>query len=300
MKPREWVAFGALGLIWGSSFLWIEIALREVGPVHLVSFRLLFGLMGLGVVLWLRRPPYPQRPLIWWALGILGITNTFLPFSLISWGQQFIDSAVASILNATVPLFTLVIAHVALQDDRITPARIAGLVSGFIGVVVLMSRDIGQSGMRSSLLGQGAVLAAAISYGASAVFARRTLREVSPLIQAFFSVVAADGMAWTAAFVLDGSVRLPGLPLTWLALAWLGLLGSCVAYLLYFYLLHSIGPTRASMVTYLFPVVGIVLGVALLGETVDLRLVLGAGLVASGIAIVNRRPQLQPAAALGD
>lgn len=299
MKLREWGAFGLLGLVWGSSFLWIKIAVQEVGPFVLVAFRLLFGLAGLVVVVLARRPRLPVERRVWLMLGILGLTNTFLPFSLISWGEQYIDSAVASILNGTVPLFTLVIAHLALHDDRITPARVLGLVTGFVGVVILMIRDLGPDGFHGNLLGQGAVLLAAASYGGSAVFARRNLRQVDSMAQAFVPLIGADAAAWLMALLVESPIALPRLSITWLALAWLGLLGSCAAYLLYFYLLHNIGPTRATTVTYVFPVVGVILGVAFLHEAADWHLVLGALLIALGIGVVNWRPRAQATRAEG-
>ncbi len=295
MKLREWGAFGLLGLIWGSSFLWIKVAVQEIGPFVLVGFRLLFGLAGLVVVVLARRPRLPVERRVWLLLAILGLTNTFLPFSLISWGEQYVDSAVASILNGTVPLFTLVIAHLALHDDRITVARVLGLVTGFAGVVVLMSRDLGPGGFHGNVLGQAAVLLAAASYGGSAVFARRNLRQVDPTAQAFVPLIAADAAAWLMAFTLESPIMLPRLSITWLALAWLGLLGSCAAYLLYFYLLHSIGPTRATTVTYVFPVVGVILGVAFLHEAADWHLVVGAVLIALSIGVVNLRPRAKVA-----
>ena len=153
MKLLDWLAFGFLGLIWGSSFLWIKVAIAEVGPFTLVGWRLLFGLVGLIVVVVLRRPSMPKDRRVLAALALLGITNTALPFALISWGEQSIDSAVASILNGTVPLFAMVIAHYGLHDDRMTVPRVVGLVTGFIGVVVLMARDIGPQGIAQGVLG---------------------------------------------------------------------------------------------------------------------------------------------------
>lgn len=291
MKAREWVLFALLGLVWGSSFLWIKIAVRDIGPVTLVAWRLLFGLAGLLAVVLVRRPRFPSERRTWAVLGLLGLTNTALPFILISWGETSIDSAVASILNGTVPLFTLVIAHLSLHDDRITPARVIALLTGFAGVVVLVSRDLGPQGFAGKMGGQLAVLAAAVSYAGSSVLARHNLRQVDPIVQAFVPLAVADAAAWLAIPAFERPLKLPSLPLTWLALVWLGLLGSCLAYLLYFRLLHTLGPTRTTMVTYLFPVVGLILGVVFLGERADWRLVLGAALVAASIAVVNWKPR---------
>jgi drug/metabolite transporter (DMT)-like permease len=197
---------------------------------------------------------------------------------------------VAAILNGTVPLFTMVIAHLFLKDDRMTVPRLVGLIVGFIGVIVLMGHDLDPSQASGNVLGQLAVLLAAMAYAGSAVLARRTLRGIDPMVQAFVPVLSATTLAWIAASLLEG-VTVPTLPITWFALAWLGLLGSCVAYLLYFFLLHNVGPTRTTLVTYIFPVVGLVLGVTFLDEPLDLGLALGALLIIAGIAIVNFRPR---------
>jgi drug/metabolite transporter (DMT)-like permease len=286
--------FVTLGLIWGSSFLWIKVAVAEIGPLTLVGWRLLFGLAGLALVVAVRRPAFPKDRRLWGALALLGITNTALPFALISWGETSIDSAVASILNGTVPLFAMIIAHFALHDDRMTVPRVVGLVTGFVGVIVIMIRDIGPLGIHQGVLGQAAVLVAAMFYAGSSVFARRTMRDVSPVIQAFLPLISADALVWTGALLAESPKLVPHQGQTWLALAWLGLLGSCVAYLLYFGLLQSVGPTRATVVTYVFPVVGVFLGVLFLGETLDQHLGIGALLVVAGIVAVNWKPRAAP------
>ena len=288
MKAKNWAALIALGILWGSSFLWIKIALEEMGPFLLVAFRLLFGGLGLLTVLALLRPSLPRDWRPWGVLGLLGLTNTALPFVLITWGEQFIDSGLTSVLNGTVPLFALIIAHFALEDERITLNRAIGLLLGFIGVVVLVAPGL-SNGIQGSLLGQLAVLAAAVLYAASSVIAKKGLKNVPPMVQAATTVAVADVLAWGAAIGVERPIMLPDLPLTWVALVWLGLLGSCVAYLLYFYLIPEIGATRSTMVTYIIPVVGVALGVIFLNEQLSWTLVLGTLLVVSGIWIVNAR-----------
>jgi drug/metabolite transporter (DMT)-like permease len=296
VKPKDWGAFALLGCIWGSSFLWIKIAVQELDPFTLVGWRLLFGLVGMVVVVGLVRPTFPRGARSWVFMAILGITNTALPFVLISWGEKTIDSGVASILNSTVPLFTLLVAHLFLHDDRITLPKVLGLLTGFAGVIVLLLRDLQPGSLSGSLLGQAAVILGAIAYAGSSVFARRTMREVSPMVQAFVPMVAADASVWAVATQAGNPGRLPSMPLTWVALLWLGLLGSCTAYLLYYHLLHSVGATRTTMVTYVFPVVGVALGVLFLREQADWHLLVGALLVVAGIGVVNlpARPALVP------
>lgn len=298
MKLKEWGAFTLLGLVWGSSFLWIKIGVAEIGPFALGAFRLLFGAIGLLIVTRWQKQTFPRDRRTLLAFLFMGMFQTALPFVLIPWGETKIDSGLASILNGTMPLFTIVIAHFWLHDEKISPARIVGLIVGFLGVVALVSRDLGPAGRLSgNLWGQIAVLAASISYATAGTFSRRHLRGQPPLLQATMVVVIADALVWLATPVFEPSIHVPRLPITWFALAWLGLLGSCLAYLLYFYLINAWGATRASVVTYVFPIVGLILGVLFLGEAVDWRLIVGSLLVVGGIAIVNLKPRTQPAPA---
>ena len=145
MKTKHWIVFIALGIIWSSSFLWIKIAVQEMDPITLVAYRVLFGLLFGLIVVFIQRPQWPLTFKEWFPILLLGITNVAIPFFLISWGEQAIDSAVAAILDSTVPLFTIVIAHFILHDDRMTFPKVFGLLLGFAGVVILMSKDIGAS-----------------------------------------------------------------------------------------------------------------------------------------------------------
>lgn len=293
MRLREWGAFWLLGTIWGSSFLWIKIAVAEIGPVLLAALRLLFGAAGLIGIAWMTRQSVPRDRGLLVRYLVLGVFNTALPFVLIPWGETRIASGLAAVLNGTTPLFTLVIAHFWLRDERITRARVAGLILGFAGVVVLMSHDL-RAGA-GNLWGQAAVLAAACSYAVAATFARRHLRSQPLVVQATVAVCIADAALWLAIPVAEPAARFPHLPITWLALAWLGVLGSCVAYLLYYYLIQAWGAMRATVVTYVFPVIGLLLGVAFLGESLTVRLIAGALLVVSGVVVANRAPTSRPA-----
>lgn len=289
MRIREWGAFLLLGTIWGSSFLWIKIAVGEIGPATLAAIRLLFGLIGLLVVARLTRQSFGNLRAHLPAYLFMGFFNTALPFILISWAETRIDSALAAILNATTPLFAIIIAHYWLSDERITMTRVLGLIVGFIGVVVLVSREFGPQGIQGSIWGIGAMLVASASYAMTATFSRRYLRGHPPLVQATMVVLIADAIVWMVVPVIDRPFVLPHTGLTWFALAWLGLLGSCAAYLLYFYLLNVWGATRSSLVTYIFPVIGLLLGILFLNEPSDWRLIFGSALIVGGIVVVNIR-----------
>jgi drug/metabolite transporter (DMT)-like permease len=292
MKTKDWLAFITLGLIWGSSFLWIKIAVGEVSPILLVAFRLLFGILAsLGVVL-IARPTFPKERKLWLTLTLIGFTNNALPYVLISWGEQYIDSAVAAILNSTTPLFTMIIAHFFLRDDRLTWARLTGLLVGFAGIVVIVSRDLepGFVGAEAGLvvLGQIAVLVAWLSYAGTSVYARRTTKGLSPIIQGLVPLLGADALMWALVGFTQSPIQLPVLPITWVAMIWLGVMGVCVAFLLYYYLLHSVGPTRTVLVTYVFPLVGVALGAIFLKEKIDWHLLVGGAMVVGSIILVNR------------
>ncbi len=289
MAPKHWFAFILLGAIWSASFLWIKIAVQEIGPVTLVAYRVLFGSLTGILATWFYRTAWPRDRGTWFTLLLLGLTSIAVPFFLISWGELYIDSAVASILNAATPLFTIVIAHLYLSDDRMTVQKLAGLLVGFAGVVILMSKDLANAS-HNSALGQAAVLLAAVFYAGSSVYARRTTQHVPGLVRGTAPLFGATLAAWIAVPVLESPIQVPQLPLTWVALLWLGILGSGLALILWYYLLHEIGPTRTTLVTYIFPLGGVILGVIFLGEALTWQLIAGAALIIASLAVVNLKP----------
>ncbi len=286
MQPKHWTAFIILGGVWSASFLWIKLALDEIGPFTLVAYRVLFGVLFAGGAVFLQRKAWPRSWADWFPFLILGVTSIAIPFFLITWGELSIDSAVASILNATVPLFTIVIAHLFLHDDKMTVQRVLGLFVGFIGVVALLSEDL-TAGAHSSTLGQAAVIVASIFYAASSVYARRKTQSAPGLVRGAAPLVSATAIMWMIAPVIESPFKIPQLPLTWIAVLWLGVLGSGLALILWYYLLHEIGPTRTGMVTYIFPLGGVILGVIFLNEHLSWQLAVGALLIISSIIVVN-------------
>ena len=289
MKTTHWLIFILLGAIWSSSFMWIKIAVQEVGPMTLVAFRASFGLLFGIVVIFIQRVPLPLTFKEWIPLLLVGLTNVAIPFFLISWGEQSIDSAVASILNATVPLFTILIAHFLLRDDKITIPKVLGLIVGFVGIVVLMSKDIGAS--PSSVLGQIAVIVASIFYAISAIYIRKFTEDTPGILRSAGPLVSASAIMWLGALVFESPVKLPQLGITWLALLFMGVLGSGLAFVMAFYLIHEIGPTRMTMVTYLFPLGGVIFGATFLHERLTWQVIAGAALIIASLAIANWRPK---------
>ena len=289
MKLKHWIVFILLGLIWSTSFLWIKIGVQEIGPMALVSFRVLFGAVTTTTIALYQKVQWPRDGKTWRNFAILGPTSLAIPYFLISWGERTIDSAVASILNATVPLFTIVIAHFWLNDDRITLQKALGLLVGFGGVVVLLSKDL-NPGTHDSVLGQGAVILAAVFYAWAAVYARRATQHVPGLARGAGPLITATILMWLIAPFVEEPFQIPTLPLTWVAALWLGILGAGVAILMFYYLIHEIGPTRATLVTYLFPIGGVVFGVIFLGEYLSWQLLAGTLLIIGSLVVVNWKP----------
>lgn len=285
----DWVLFGLLGFFWGSSYLFIKIGVDAgLQPFTLVSLRLFFGFSLLVTVVVVSRERLPRQLRTYAHLLVIAVLSVALPFSLITWAEQSVDSTLAAVINGAIPLFVIVIAALSLADEPFTPARVAGLVVGFVGVAILVGFDPGVVA-GTAVLPALALMGSTASYAAGGVYARRFLSGVRPMINALFEVGFALAMVAILAFALDGPVSLPAEPDAWLAVVWLGLLGSGLAFLIFFRLLGSWGATRTSMVAYLIPVFGLALGAIVLGEHVDLRLFIGTALVVGGIAIVNVR-----------
>ncbi len=286
MKPKHWIVFLALGAIWSSSFLWIKIGVQEIGPMALTAFRMLFGALTAAAIAAYQRVPFTRDPKDWGVFAFFGPASLAIPIFLISWGEQTIDSAVASILNATVPLFTLLIAHFLLHDDKITFQKTLGLLIGFAGVLALMSEDLLAS-EHGSVIGQFAVILASLFYAGSAVGIRKYSQHMDNTMRSVGFLVTAAVFMWAIGPIAEQPFEVPSLPITWVATLWLGVLGSGVATIMLYYLIHEIGPSRATMVTYLFPVGGVILGVIFLNERLSWQLLVGTTLIIASLAVVN-------------
>jgi drug/metabolite transporter (DMT)-like permease len=282
-----WALFLGLGFFWGSSYLWIKIALETVPPLTMIAGRLVLASIFLWAVVLLTREPLPRSARQYGHLLVMALVNIVVPFILIAVGEQTIDSALASILNATVPLFVIVLAPMFLPDERITWPRVAGLAVGFAGVILLVAPDL-VNVSDADLTGELLLLGSSLCYGIGNVYAKRNVRGLAPRIPALFQVFLAMLVIVPLALVIDRPFsEVQPSPEALFAIAWLGILGSGVAYLCYFTILRSWGATRTSMVAYLLPVVGILLGALVLGDPVTLNRVAGTALVIAGIALVN-------------
>ena len=294
---KKWIAFWLIGVIGGSSNLYIHVANEQTSAFQLVFTRTVLAAILLNVLLAMRGE---HVPLNWRQLQpmiMLGILNHVVPFALITWGQQSVPSGIAAVLTATAALFTLVFAHFAFDDERITRRRLIGLMTGFFGVVMLASRSwTGSSIQTDNLVGMGAVVLAAAFYAMGGTYGRGVVRgNMNPLVIAAGALTSAailSGILMLAAPVFGGEAMTPfneihGTAL--LSLLLLGIVNTGLAHLMYYWVLRELGAARTSMASYFAPLVGLSLGVLFLNERIDVRMILGALMILGGIAIVNLR-----------
>jgi drug/metabolite transporter (DMT)-like permease len=285
--PFEWLVFLTLAFCWGSSYLFIKLAVDDFGTFTLVALRLAVGAALLWSVVLLSRVELPRERRIYGHIAVMGAVSIAIPFALITWAERSVDSSVAAILTSPVPLFAAVLAPFVLPDEPIRVNGLAGLGLGFVGVVILVSP--GLSGSGGDLTGMLALLAAAVSYACGAIYARRNVKGLRPMVPAVFQVTFAGLYTFALAFLLEQPLASTPDAEAIFSILWLGLLGSGLAYLCFFRLLGPWGATRVSMVAYVIPVVGIALGFLVLEETVDARVIVGTLAILAGIAIVNGR-----------
>lgn len=290
--PTALTRLGVLAAIWGFSFLLIKVGLEGLSATQVVSARLLAGAAVLAAVVAVRRVALPRSPVLWGHLAVLGLLANVVPFFLFAWGEaNGAPSGLAGVYNATTPLFTLVVAMAVLPEERPTPARAGGLALGFLGVLVVLAPWRGLAG--AGLAGQLACLGAAACYGVAFVYTRRFVSPsgYGPLPLAAGQLgAAALTMLALAPFIATGPVQLSGRVVG--AMLVLGALGTGVAYLVYYRLIADVGPTTASTVTYLVPIVAVALGVAVRGEPIGWNDFAGAAVVIAGVAAAEGRLRL--------
>ena len=283
----DWLVFLALGFIWGSSYLFIKLAVDDFGTFTLVALRLLVGAAVLWVVVRLAHQELPRERRIYGHLLVMACINITIPFVLITWAERSVDSSLAAILTSPVPLFAIVLSALFLPDEPIRLNGLVGLVVGFIGVVIVVSP--GLTGTGSSLTADLALLAAALSYGVGAVYGRRHVRGIRPMIPAVMQVTFALLITGTLALLTEQPWTATPDAQAVFAIVWLGVLGSGFAYLAVFRILANWGATRYTLVAYVIPVVGIVLGYLVLAEPIDARLIAGTALIVAGVGLVSSR-----------
>jgi drug/metabolite transporter (DMT)-like permease len=286
MSRTDWMNLTILSILWGGSFFFVEVALQGLPVLTIVWLRVALAAVILAGVLALRGVVFPSAG-IWPVLMVMGFLNNAVPFTLFVLAQGEISGALASILNATTPLFTVLVAHWATADERITPAKAVGLGLGFAGVVVMLAG----AEMDGAVAAKLACLAAAMSYAVASVWGRRFRRlGVAPLATAFGQVAATSVLLLPVWLWIDSPWTLawPGVPVAG-AVIGIAALSTALAYLIYFRLLASAGATNLAVVTFLIPVSATALGWIALGERLLPQHIAGFGLIVAGLAAIDGR-----------
>lgn len=292
---QAWICFWLVGIIWGSSYLFISVAVEQIPPFEVVFIRTGIAAIGLCAVVYLRGKRLPTD----WA-GIrdvlfLGVVNTVFPFALITWGETSVESGLAGVLQSAAALFTLVIASFVFPDERITLRKVLGLALGFLGIIVLASRSW-QNGqvMTSDLIGQLAIIGASLCYAIGGTYSRKAIQNrLEPIVAAAGTMTVAAIITGIITFISPLFGGKPFVPPSemrqdiLLDVLVLGFLNTFVAYTMFYSLVRALGAARTSMVTYIIPPVSLFLGAIFLDEVVDILLIIGAILIVGGIAIVN-------------
>ena len=287
LDGRDWSLLGLLSILWGGSFFFNGVVLKELPPLTVVLLRVAIAALMLLPLLHAYRIPLPKGVPGWKPFFAIGLLNNVLPFSLIVIGQTYVSSGLASILNATTPLFTIVVMAVA-GEEKLFARRVAGLVAGLAGVIVLHGGGLAfEAGQGIGIL---LCLAAAFSYGLSALLARRLLANSPPLGTATFQLLASAAMMTIVAGVVDRPWQLP-VPsaATWLAVIGLAALSTALAYIVFFQILRRSGATNVMLVTLLIPVTAILLGYFALAEEVSQREIIGALVIGSALLLIDGR-----------
>ena len=277
--------------LWGPSFLFIRLAVHDVPPITMVAGRMVGATALLYAVLRLRGGRLPRDRKIWGHFAVLALIGTAAPFVLVGWSEQHIDSALASILNGTVPIFTLVVAHFWTEDDRLTPVKIVGVALGLLGAVVLIVPAL-DGEVRLGAFGLLACTCASLLYGVSGVYARNHLRGLPPLVAPTMQFALSAVYLVPLSLLVDRPWSLAN-PSTTAWGAWIALilLGTVVAFVIYYRLLDIATASYISMSTYLIPVVGVVLGVTVADERLEWNAYAGCSAILLGVLVVNGFPR---------
>lgn len=283
-----------LGSIWGASYLFIKVGVDGgVSPVTLVAMRTaLAGITLFGMILLRREKFPPRRAPIWKWLVLLGFLNNVIPYTLITWGETRISSGLAAILVGAMPIFTVILAHYMTHDEKFTPRKVIGMVAGFIGVVILFLPDFLQlttlhAAATANIFGGLAVVVAAVSYATATIFARRHTKGYSHTFIAFGQMLMASIALIPASVLLEQPWTLSPTAQALVSIFILATLGTAFAYLLYFWLIARVGATRTSLVTYISPVIAVILGAVVLNESLQWTMVVGLVLIVAGVGLVT-------------
>ncbi|NNM71106.1 DMT family transporter [Enterovirga aerilata] len=290
MNATEWSLLVSLSLLWGGSFFFVAVAVREIPPLTLVLLRVGIAALVLNALLPLLGSGLPKTRRAWSAILVMSLLNNVAPFSLFVWAQTTLTGGAAAILNATTPLFGVLVANACLPDERLTAARVAGVMLGLAGVVVMVGPSV-LSGIGQEAGAQAACLAAALSYAFAGVWGRRFAGlEVAPIQTAAGQVSVSALILLPLALGIERpwTIGMPGAA-SWAAVFGLATLSTALGYVIYFRILATAGATNLLLVTFLIPPSAMLLGALILGETLTLRQAGGMALIGAGLAAIDGR-----------
>jgi drug/metabolite transporter (DMT)-like permease len=290
MTPGEWSLLVVLAVLWGGSYFYVGVAIKVLSPLEIVAFRVTLGALLLYLVVRATGATMPRDRGTWRAFFIMGLANNVIPFSLIGWAQSHVASGLAAILNATTPLYAVILAHYLTGDERMTPGRVAGVLIGFTGVVIMIGPDA-LAGATTDLIAQLALLLASIFYALSPIYGRRFGRAgLSPIVTATGQFTASTVMVAPLALIIDRpwTLPMPGLDV-WASLLGLGILSSALGYIIFYRILAAAGAVNLMLVTFLVPVTAILLGALFLHEHLGANHFLGMACIGLGLAAIDGR-----------
>jgi len=285
MNLFDWTRLIILSLLWGGSYTWIELALIELDPMMIVFYRVLISSIFLILICKVLSLTFKIEKKIFIFLFFMSLTNNVIPFNLIAWGQQEITASVGSILNATTPLFTVIIANYWPNGEKATLNRIFGVIIGFCGVILLMGLSIHD--IDNSIIGQAAILLAAISYAISALIGKE-IKKIHPAISATY-MLSISSVVLLPIILLSGNELIPqASKQSMIAILGLAIFSTSLAYLIFYKLIENIG-SNVMLVTLLMPVSAILLSIIILNETINTTQIIGLILILTGLILVDGR-----------
>jgi drug/metabolite transporter (DMT)-like permease len=287
MSIKEWVLIFILSIIWGGSFFFVGVAVKELPPLTIVLGRVALASVILLVIVYFKGKRMPLSLSIWGSFLVMGALNNLIPFCLIVWGQTHIESGLASILNATTPIFSVVLAHFFTREEKLTLNRISGIVLGWIGVSVLIGIE-SLRGFGLEVFGQIAVLCAAVSYAFAAIYGRR-FKNMNPIVVATGMLCGSTIMMIPLTLYFDQPWNLAPGAMTIMSILGLAAISTSLAYIIYFHVLATAGPTNLLLVTFLIPISAIALGVMVLGEQLGWEVFVGMGIIFLGLITIDGR-----------
>lgn len=288
LTPRIWSEIALLGVIWGGSFLAVKLALIELPVTTVVAHRVFWAAALLWIYILARGLPLPRGLRAWAALAVMGILNNALPFSLMAWGQQFIETGLTAIFNAATAIFAVLVAALIFRDERLTPRRALGVATAFAGVVTTIGiTALATLDIRS--VAQLVTLGGALSYAFAAAWGRAKLGGIRPEVSATITLTAASAILVPISIAQHGAPALPVLPSSYFGIGFVSVIGTACAYLLYYRILAQAGAGNAMLVTLIIPPVSFLAGALVLDETLSLRAALGFALIALGLLILDGR-----------